>query len=53
MEDNRSSKVKAICAENIEISCEDCPLRKPCISQAGDDKQIWDNRMNAAAKELK
>ncbi len=52
MKDNRSDKVKQICADNIDVSCENCPLRQPCKPAVGDTKVVWDIRMNEAAESL-
>lgn len=55
MKDNRSEKVKQICESfvNHENGCNDCPLNKPCQSNPGDTKDIFDKRMNIAAEVLK
>ena len=51
MQDNRSKKVKSICDANINTGCrEACPLSKPCTGVAGDTKEAFDIRMNAAAE---
>ncbi len=55
MEDRRSIKVLEICEKftNKEIPCAMCPLQKPCAPILQDSKEAYDNRMNAAAEELK
>jgi len=54
MKDNRSSKVKAICEQYAPppAHCKGCPLMKPCDYHPGDDKDIYDQRMNDAAEQL-
>lgn len=52
MEDNRSDKVKVICGQYVEQGCFNCPLGKPCSTQAGDTKEVFDIRMNQAAEDL-
>lgn len=54
MMDNRSQKVKEICINNIDNGCRTkCPLSEACNTQAGDTKEIFDRRMNAAAENLR
>lgn len=54
MKDNRSDKVKSICEFYIDSGCRDnCPLAEPCKAQAGDTKEIFDNRMNSFAEGVK
>jgi hypothetical protein len=54
MDDNRSDKVKAICSSrvNADDGCNSCPLQQACQTKAGDTKEIFDTRMNAAAELL-
>jgi len=52
MIDNRSDRVKEICSSYVETGCFNCPLGKPCSTQPGDTKEIFDKRMNAAADVL-
>ena len=49
--DNRSEKVKKICAENKTIGCHlRCPLSAACKPRISDTKESFDKRMNSAAE---
>jgi len=53
MKDNRTKKVIDICCNNVENGCREvCPLADACVHKAGDTKEIFDNRINAAAEAL-
>lgn len=53
MQDNRTPKVKAICAQHVDAGCrKTCPLADPCKTKPGDTKEAFDERMNKAADDL-